>query len=58
MPRLQLIEPNVRTLSDFVVAHCSEVKETQRETACHILAKYNGRHPDNPFISPNESPII
>ena len=58
MPRLQLVEPNVRTLSDFVATHCPEIKETHRETARHILAKYNGRHPDNPFSRPHESLVI
>ena len=58
MPRLQLVDPNVRTLSDVVTTHCPEIKETQRETACHILAKYNGRHPDNLFTRPNESLVI
>ncbi|MCF6336729.1 MAG: hypothetical protein L3J84_02075 [Gammaproteobacteria bacterium] len=58
MPRLHLVEHDIRTLSDFVATRCPEIKEAQRETARQVLAKYNGRHPDNPFTLPNDSLVV
>ncbi len=50
MPTLNFIDQS-EAMSGFITSYCPEVKDAQLDAACHILARYNLRRPNQPIFS-------